>query len=962
MSSGYINVPIVSDPEILIQQSFINLATNIQGWIPREGNLEVALIEEMARVAASTASVASDVPKSIFRYFGSLIKIPPLDGIKAEILTTWNLFGIPDSPYSIAPGTVAGFIWQGIVYQFETVETVTFDGVNQQTNVKMRAVEAGAAYNIANALGLDPVGRFLDLLDVSNTNVQTVAITATSSTNTNLAPGTDPETDEAYLTRLARELQLLTPRPITTGDFAEIAKNSPNVYRAVAIDGFDPFTNLVALNDADLTTGAAVSSFWTPVSNSSSSTETTSVSGTGMSGTSTTITVAANGTNNFASSGTITVVASGGNLVFSYTGKTSNTFTGCTRTSGTSTWTIANNAVVTGSAIVATNPNGLSVMMKSMSESSLTNDITTSSANIVVDSAITGASIAQSVPVVVRDESGNGSEILLINSVGGTGNKTLGLEVAPTLAHVHTTSALKVATLQGVVSSELTAENGSLYPNTSWLQAAAVVKCGSDTTAKAMPIVAVLATYANGSKKIYSSLTKWSNYKIVSSAAAPNSYDYTGNTATIVANVPCYTSDSPTLAPYAASPFNTIQSPIQSVKMYVLWDNATATKDHYLMFSSINLCDFDFGSTGTDDTNSVSSTYNFVPDSDFLGYTANSLSGWTVPSGYNVLPGFGLQYPGSGSALASDLVATSSIFTLPPIQGATGETSRAYTFFANVKVTGYTAHLDYIDIELVDAANTTITTLSSPTDIGSGTYVAHFNTSDFTHNNDMYVRVKMAAGINIPSNASVVISKIGVLSGTLDAGDVNSKYNVGYSWTKGGNFVLNTFVAPRTVTVAPVSVTGLPISRTEEQNLATNLSSYREVNFDAEVVQPNYIPIDISWAAVSSPGYDTTTVQNNVDTAIKNFINPAHWGGGQLSPTRWDGTQVVLRILDVAAVIGNVAGIANVTSLQIGIPTSGSSNLSSSNISLAGIAPLPVANKVVGVVTPSTIDSPLKSV
>jgi hypothetical protein len=66
-----------------------------------------------------------------------------------------------------------------------------------------------------------------------------------------------------------------------------------------------------------------------------------------------------------------------------------------------------------------------------------------------------------------------------------------------------------------------------------------------------------------------------------------------------------------------------------------------------------------------------------------------------------------------------------------------------------------------------------------------------------------------------------------------------------------------------------------------------------------------------------------------------------------------------VRIYDIASVIGGITGIANVVSVQIA--TTGGT-LAKNDIQLVGIAPLPVANTVTGSITPSSIDSPLKSV
>jgi len=75
----------------------------------------------------------------------------------------------------------------------------------------------------------------------------------------------------------------------------------------------------------------------------------TTINGTGMSGSSTTLTVVS--TSGFPSSGAIDVVTSSGNLTFTYTNTTTTQFTGCNLGVGNSSWTISSGASVKSSNI-----------------------------------------------------------------------------------------------------------------------------------------------------------------------------------------------------------------------------------------------------------------------------------------------------------------------------------------------------------------------------------------------------------------------------------------------------------------------------------------------------------------------------------------------------------------------------------------------------------------------------------
>lgn len=189
----------------------------------------------------------------MFRAFGTtLLNLPPIAGSLASMHSTWTMGD--DAGYTITEGTLVGFSLSGDdTLVFQVVDTFTVPPGNTATAagaVVLEAVEAGARYN-----GV-PVGP-LTLIDALSF-VDLVSATTVSS------GGADAEADSDYLNRLATELQLLTPRPILSKDFAILAGRVPGVHRALAISGYNPDDNTtgneryvaVALTD---TAGAAVS-------------------------------------------------------------------------------------------------------------------------------------------------------------------------------------------------------------------------------------------------------------------------------------------------------------------------------------------------------------------------------------------------------------------------------------------------------------------------------------------------------------------------------------------------------------------------------------------------------------------------------------------------------------------------------------------------------------------------------
>lgn len=225
---GYVSVPIETDPAELTQDVFDYLQSYVSTWVPADGNLDVRIISAIAQMAAESRDVASDVPTSIFRYFGSeLINLPPIDAVGATFSATFTAFNTLG--HTIPAGTtVQGTDTGGNVTYWTTVsDAVIPGGSNSIAGVNLLAQLSGTSSN-----NFTFTSGQLTLVD-SLAYIATVTATSTSS------GGVDAEDDDTYLNRLRQELTLLTPRPIIPSDFATIALNFPGVNRAVAIDGYN---------------------------------------------------------------------------------------------------------------------------------------------------------------------------------------------------------------------------------------------------------------------------------------------------------------------------------------------------------------------------------------------------------------------------------------------------------------------------------------------------------------------------------------------------------------------------------------------------------------------------------------------------------------------------------------------------------------------------------------------------
>lgn len=223
--NGYISLPITVDPNQLLANALDAIAALIPGWVPREGHLEVAILEQVAQMVSESAAVAAQVPLAIFQYFGSLVGINPIAGTAATMPVTFTM--VDNRGYTIPAGTV-------VAYQLSGNTSILFVVQSAVT------IPSGSTSGTGTLI-CETVGTFANGLAAATLNmvdqlafISSVASTAASS------GGVDAETTTAYLNRLSNELQLIAPRPILPQDFAALALNVVGVFRALAINGLNP--------------------------------------------------------------------------------------------------------------------------------------------------------------------------------------------------------------------------------------------------------------------------------------------------------------------------------------------------------------------------------------------------------------------------------------------------------------------------------------------------------------------------------------------------------------------------------------------------------------------------------------------------------------------------------------------------------------------------------------------------
>jgi hypothetical protein len=204
-------------------------ASGIAGFELSEAAMETILIDVIAGIGANAAQVASVVPAAIFRKYGEeLIRTPFNEGSAAIATTTWKV--VPEAGVrQIEAGTQIEAGSKGFYVETNTEVPASAETVT----VHVVAVERGTESNgiSGTALQVNPIDWVLEVTFIGESS-----------------GGTEEESEEEYLSRLAASLKLQAPRPITAADFAQFILSAPAsvtpsgqlVGRATSIDGYNP--------------------------------------------------------------------------------------------------------------------------------------------------------------------------------------------------------------------------------------------------------------------------------------------------------------------------------------------------------------------------------------------------------------------------------------------------------------------------------------------------------------------------------------------------------------------------------------------------------------------------------------------------------------------------------------------------------------------------------------------------
>lgn len=254
-TSGYVSYPIESNTEDLLSDAYSFIKSKAPDWNENDANLDTWILQVAAAQASDLRSLAQDVPDSIFMYFGAtMMGIPPLDAIPAQVASTWTM--VDSLGHFIPAGTQVGITDSiGVMYAFQTTADIAIPAGQNATAAGAVTLSASIAGSAASDLGGN--GYQAVMIDTLSF-VQSVVLTGTTS------GGQDAELTSEYLDRLKRKLQRLSNRPVLASDFSLAALDITGVFRAVALDGYNPANQ--SSNNERMVAVAAVDDNGQPIS------------------------------------------------------------------------------------------------------------------------------------------------------------------------------------------------------------------------------------------------------------------------------------------------------------------------------------------------------------------------------------------------------------------------------------------------------------------------------------------------------------------------------------------------------------------------------------------------------------------------------------------------------------------------------------------------------------------------
>lgn len=214
------------DPQDIFDIAVQNLQFDFPDWEPREGNVEVQLLEAISVAFAEVIFAINRLPDGIFE---ALLKFFGLERDIGAPPTVTLKFELGDDLGSVIPAgtTVTIDLVDGQSVDFSTDEELVvdegfFDGTITATSSQYTSDANGTPINTLTTI------------------VDSIASVDYVRTTTVVTGGIDPEEDEDFFTRGTQTLQRLTGALVLPYHFETFAVEQSYIERAYGIDNYNP--------------------------------------------------------------------------------------------------------------------------------------------------------------------------------------------------------------------------------------------------------------------------------------------------------------------------------------------------------------------------------------------------------------------------------------------------------------------------------------------------------------------------------------------------------------------------------------------------------------------------------------------------------------------------------------------------------------------------------------------------
>lgn len=224
----YVNLTLNDkDPQDVFDASVLDLQTKLPEWIPREGNIEVMLLESMALEVAEAIFAVNRLPdgvvEALLKLFGILRDsgAPPLVNVKFTMVGTLG--------YTVPAGTQVRLNLPGGVPPVVFATNIELT-VPPGSSIGTVAATGDRFTDEANNVAL---GTLLELFD-SIMFVETVTLDALTT------GGRLPEDNTTYFSRAVNRFGRLQDTLVLPKHFTAFALENPIFFRAITLDNYTP--------------------------------------------------------------------------------------------------------------------------------------------------------------------------------------------------------------------------------------------------------------------------------------------------------------------------------------------------------------------------------------------------------------------------------------------------------------------------------------------------------------------------------------------------------------------------------------------------------------------------------------------------------------------------------------------------------------------------------------------------